>query len=150
MWLVKISYFKCFIYFIQKQVEAFTVHLRFYFLKANLQVIPVIRLQCRVKVSPFHGVSVYWEAQVLIEVFAILFAIQIPVKKLIFPPKNLEKYGRPKYACAFFFLEMWIKLIYLSFFLRHFYCWIEVNKHCNVHFLFLYFHSWNKITCIFQ
>ena len=97
-WVVKISYFKCFIYFIQKQVEAFTVHLRFYFLKANLQVIPVIRLQCRVKVSPFHGVSVYWEAQVLIEVFAILFAIQIPVKKLIFPPKNLEKIRMHQFA----------------------------------------------------
>ena len=51
--------FQVFHLFIQKQVEAFTVHLRFYFLKANLQVIPVIRLQCRVKVSPFHGVSVY-------------------------------------------------------------------------------------------
>ena len=32
------------------------------------------------------------------KVFAILFAIQIPVKKLIFPPKNLEKIRMHQFA----------------------------------------------------
>ena len=34
------------------------------------------------------------------EIIAMVTAVQ---KFLIFPPKNLEKYGRPKYACAAFF-----------------------------------------------
>ena len=149
MWLVKISYFKCFIYSIQKQVEAFTVHLRLrFFLKANLQVIPVIRLHCWVKVSPFHGVSVYWEAQVLIE----CFFHPNPCQKINFPAKKLRKNtgAQNTHAPFCFFLGdvNKINLFVFSFFLRHFYCWIEVNKHCNVHFLFLYFHSWNKITWI--
>ena len=87
---MKISYFKCFIYFIQKQVEAFTVHLRlrFFFLKANLQVIPVIRLPVAESKFPLFMELAFIEKLKFLSSF---FSIQIPVKKLIFPPKNLEK-----------------------------------------------------------
>ena len=36
--------------------------------------------------------------------FAFIFAMVTPVRiSQIFPPKDLEKYGRSKYACAVFF-----------------------------------------------
>ena len=60
------------------------------------------------------------------------FSIQIPVKKLIFPPKNLEKIRAPKIRMRrffFFFKEMSIKLIYLSslFSCVTFYFFIEIK-----------------------
>ena len=143
----------CFIYFIQKQVEAFIVHLRLRFFFFWRQIYKLYQSSDYIAESKF---LLFMELAFIekLKFLSSFFSIQIPVKKLIFPPKNLEKYGRPKYACAVFFLFLGdvnkINLFVFSFFLRHFYCWIEVNKHCNVQFLFLYFHSWNKITCIFQ
>ena len=102
LWLVKISYFKCFIYFIQKQVEAFTVHLRlrFFFWR---QIYKLYQSSDYIaeSVSPFHGVSVYWGAQVLIEFFFHLN----PCRKINFPAKKLRKIRAPKIRMRrFFFL----------------------------------------------
>ena len=55
-----------------------------------------------------------------------VFSIQILVKKLIFPPKNLEKIRAPKIRMRRFVFFLGdvnkINLFVFSFFLRHFYC----------------------------
>ena len=88
---MKISYFKCFIYFIQKQVEAFTEHLRlrffFFFLR---QIYKLYQSSDYIAESKF---LLFMELAFIekLKFLSSFFSIQIPVKKLIFPPKNLEK-----------------------------------------------------------
>ena len=74
----------------------------------------------------------------------------ICLSDFIFPPKNLEKYRRPKYACADFFLWWWILRFYFCCYL------INVNKlsvvcsllYCVI-FIFLSIKSFESSTSIF-
>ena len=89
LWLVKISYFKCFIYFIQKQVEAFTVHLRlrFFFWRQIYKLYQSSDYIAESKFPLFIELAFIEKLKFLSSFFFHLN----PCQKLIFPPKNLEK-----------------------------------------------------------
>ena len=57
-----------------------------------------------------------------VQMFCLYFAVVTPVQiSLIFPPKDLEKYGRSKYACANFFkIFKWFQLVNLCLNIKNF------------------------------
>ena len=59
--------------------------------------------------------------------FFFIFNLHLIKCGEFFPPKNLEKIRRPKYACAnFFFFKVLINFIFIP--LLYFYCLLLVNK----------------------